>query len=51
MADGSEAQRDDDGLEADLAWLHLSEGAFAADWDNERDGIYDGWRDLYGVAE
>ena len=41
-------------LEAELAWLRLSEGAFASDWDksdwdNEEDAVYDNWRELYGV--
>ena len=51
MSADSEAQLDDDSPEAKLAWLRLSEGAFASDWDNDLDAIYDNWRQLYGVEE
>ena len=33
--------------EADCQNLSLS--AFATEWDNEDDAIYDNWRDIYGV--
>lgn len=33
------------------AWARLSEASFAKDWDNEKDAVYDNWRDLYGVRE
>jgi hypothetical protein len=32
-------------------WTKLSEASFARDWDNEKDAIYDYWRDLYRVRE
>ena len=38
-------------LEAELAWIRLSESAFASDWDNDLDAIYDNWRRLYGVEK
>lgn len=31
-------------------WHMASEEAFARVWDNERDAIYDNWRELYGVS-
>ena len=31
-------------------WQALSLSAFAKDWDNEEDAIYDDWRTLYGVS-
>lgn len=34
-----------------LVWARLSEETFARDWDNERDAVYDNWRELYGVRE
>jgi excisionase family DNA binding protein len=33
------------------AWTRLSEDSFARDWDNEKDAVYDKWRELYGVRE
>ena len=30
-------------------WRALSQDAFARDWDNEKDAVYDRWRQLYGV--
>jgi hypothetical protein len=30
-----------------LAWTRLSEAAFAEDWDNEKDAVYDNWREIY----
>ena len=35
----------------DLAWTKLSEATFAEDWDNEKDAVYDNWREIYGVRE
>jgi hypothetical protein len=35
----------------EVAWLHFAEGAFAADWDNEQDALYDNWRQIYGVRQ
>jgi len=32
-------------------WTKLSEANFAIDWDNEKDAVYDNWRELYGVRE
>ena len=32
-------------------WTKLSEASFAIDWDNEKDAVYDNWRELYGVRE
>ena len=33
------------------AWARLSEASFAEDWDNEKDAVYDNWREIYGVRE
>ena len=33
------------------AWTKLSEVSFARDWDNEKDAVYDNWRELYGVRK
>ena len=33
------------------AWTRLSEPSFARDWDNQKDAVYDNWRELYGVRE
>ena len=30
-------------------WQNLSLSAFATEWDNEEDAIYDNWREIYGV--
>jgi len=30
-------------------WSFLSEAALQRVWDNEEDGVYDNWRELYGV--
>ena len=38
-------------LPEDLAWTKLSEASFAEDWDNEKDAVYDNWREIYGVRE
>jgi excisionase family DNA binding protein len=32
-------------------WTALSEDTFAHDWDNEKDAVYDRWRELYGVRQ
>jgi len=28
------------------AWTKLSEETFAKDWDNEKDAVYDNWREI-----
>jgi hypothetical protein len=33
------------------AWTRLSEASFAREWDNDKDAVYDNWRELYGVRE
>ena len=33
------------------AWLKLADSSFVKDWDNEKDAIYDNWRELYGVRD
>ncbi len=30
-------------------WAMLSHDSFARDWDNDKDAIYDNWRERYGV--
>ena len=32
-------------------WAALSVAAFAGDWDNDQDAVYDNWRQIYGVRE
>lgn len=51
MTEASEEQFDDAGSAAELAWLWLAERAFAPDWDNEQDAVYDNWKELYGLRE
>jgi hypothetical protein len=36
-------------LDEESDWQELSLTAFAADWDNPDDVIYDNWREHYGV--
>jgi excisionase family DNA binding protein len=31
------------------AWPKLSEASFAADWDNDKDAVYDDWKTAYGI--
>jgi hypothetical protein len=50
-SDVTEGIFDDEGPAANEVWLHLTEGSFTSDWDNELDAIYDNWRDLYGLQE
>ena len=40
-----------DEMREDRAWLKLAESAFAKDWDNPQDAIYDNWKELYGVRD
>jgi hypothetical protein len=35
----------------DEEWSKLAIDSFAEDWDNEKDAIYDNWKELYGVSE
>ena len=35
----------------DMAWTRLSEAAFWEDWNNDKDAVYDNWREIYGVPE
>ena len=37
--------------EEDKEWSKLAIGSFAKDWDNDKDAIYDNWKELYGVSE
>lgn len=37
--------------EAEREWPALAVGAFAADWENSEDAIYDNWREYYHVPE
>jgi hypothetical protein len=30
-------------------WTKLSEASFARDWDNEKDAVYDKWKNLYAA--
>jgi excisionase family DNA binding protein len=30
-------------------WTAMSQDAFAKDWDNAEDAVYDNWREIYGV--
>lgn len=36
-------------VDEELDWQKLSLTAFAADWDNPDDAIYDNWREHYNV--
>ncbi|MCB0078967.1 MAG: hypothetical protein KDD73_16265 [Anaerolineales bacterium] len=36
-------------MEEDANWQTLGLSAFAEDWDNEEDAIYDDWRAQYGL--
>jgi len=36
-------------IDEELDWQNLSLTAFAADWDNADDAIYDNWREHYNV--
>ena len=38
-----------EGSDEEADWQHLSLTAFAADWDNADDAIYDNWREHYNV--
>jgi excisionase family DNA binding protein len=33
------------------AMLKLAESSFAKDWDNDKDAIYDNWKELYGLQD
>ncbi len=33
----------------DREWPKLAEGSFAQDWENEKDGAYDNWKERYHV--
>jgi len=37
--------------EEEASFAALSLDVFARDWDNDKDAIYDNWRELYGVPE
>jgi hypothetical protein len=37
-------------IDEDTDWNHLSLSAFASEWDNDEDAIYDDWRHLYGIS-
>lgn len=43
------AAREDEDKER--GWVELAVGAFAEDWDNDTDAVYDHWRERYGVPE
>jgi len=43
------AEGDDRAREGD--WATMPAASFAEDWDNDRDGVYDHWRERYGVRE
>lgn len=32
-------------------WLKLAVASFAKDWENEKDSIYDNWRERYHLPE
>lgn len=32
-------------------WAKLSISSFAEDWDNEKDAVYDNWREHYHVSK
>jgi excisionase family DNA binding protein len=35
----------------DRDWAVLAQDSFARDWDNEKDAVYDKWRELYAVRD
>jgi len=35
--------------ELEREWGALITSGFASDWDNEKDAVYDNWRELYHV--
>jgi hypothetical protein len=37
--------------EKEKEWSSLAISSFAKDWDNEKDALYDNWRDHYHVPE
>ena len=37
--------------EKDKEWSQLAMTSFAEDWENDKDSIYDNWRDHYHVSE
>ena len=37
--------------EKEKDWAKLAITGFAEDWDNEKDAIYDNWREHYHVSE
>jgi len=37
--------------EKDKEWGKLAMTSFAKDWENEKDAIYDNWKELYHVSE
>ena len=39
-----------DEVEEEADWRNVSLAAFEREWDNPEDGIYDNWRELYGVS-
>jgi excisionase family DNA binding protein len=40
-----------DASAAEDPWHAVSTPAFAKDWDNPADAVYDNWRERYGVRE
>lgn len=32
-------------------WTKLAISSFTEDWDNEKDAVYDDWRELYHVSK
>jgi hypothetical protein len=32
-------------------WSKLAISSFVKDWDNDKDAIYDNWKEIYGVSE
>lgn len=37
--------------EKDKEWSQLAMTSFAEDWENDKDAIYDNWREHYHVSE
>ncbi len=37
--------------ESDKEWGSISTAAFALDWKNEKDAVYDNWKELYHVQQ
>jgi len=35
--------------EREREWFDVSTVSFAKDWDNEKDAVYDRWKELYNV--